>query len=168
MTKHCLKPDWEAGLGISKLPLEHLRKIGIKALILDVDGTLLPRRDIRLHESVVNWLKEAKHSFFIHLLSNNPSKRRIESIAKQINSSYTYRAAKPRKSSLEQVMNMFQLEPNEFAIIGDRIFTDILAGNRLGIYTILIRPLDSDGIPYEQDKAQLIEQYIANILGAKN
>ena len=22
MTKHCLKPDWEAGLGISKLPLE--------------------------------------------------------------------------------------------------------------------------------------------------
>ena len=29
------------------------------------------------------------------------------------------------------------------AIIGDRIFTDILAGNRFGIYTILVKPTNS-------------------------
>ena len=34
---------------------------------------------------------------------------------------------------------------NNIAIIGDRIFTDILVGNRLGLYTILIKPLGPNG-----------------------
>ena len=33
------------------------------------------------------------------------------------------------------------LRPGQVAVIGDQIFTDILGGNRLGLYTILVTPL---------------------------
>ncbi|GFR36401.1 hypothetical protein TCEA9_22130 [Thermobrachium celere] len=37
---------------------------------------------------------------------------------------------------------MFDNKVNETCIIGDQIFTDILGGNRVGIITILVEPLD--------------------------
>ena len=54
----------------------------------------------------------------------------------------------------------------EVAIIGDRLFTDILAGNRLGIYTILVKPTNSNGMPYLNSKMQKIELKIASLIGA--
>jgi len=34
-----------------------------------------------------------------------------------------------------------ELSPQEVAVIGDQIFTDVLGGNRLGLYTILVTPI---------------------------
>ena len=43
MRKYWLKPDWEPGTSIHKIRKEELLTRNIKALLLDVDGTLLPR-----------------------------------------------------------------------------------------------------------------------------
>ena len=166
MRINLLEPNWQPGLGISNLPTQHFLDIGIKALILDVDGTLLPRHEKILHDSVTFWIENAKNFFVIHLLSNNPSKKRIESIAQQLNINFTYKAAKPTRKALRNVQEKLQLNPSEIAIIGDRLFTDVLAGNRLGIYTVLVSPLDSDGKPYTKNKIQLVEKTIAGFLGA--
>jgi hypothetical protein len=39
---------------------------------------------------------------------------------------------------------MLDAKPEETAIIGDQIFTDILGGHRVGLFTILVPPLSSD------------------------
>jgi hypothetical protein len=36
-----------------------------------------------------------------------------------------------------------KLPPTQVAMVGDRVFTDVLAGNRLGMFTILIDPIFS-------------------------
>jgi HAD superfamily phosphatase (TIGR01668 family) len=36
-----------------------------------------------------------------------------------------------------------QLMPEQVAVIGDQLFTDILGGNRLGCYTIWVKPLNA-------------------------
>ncbi len=33
------------------------------------------------------------------------------------------------------------VKPQEAAIVGDQVFTDVLGGNRLGVYTILVAPV---------------------------
>ncbi len=53
---------------------------------------------------------------------------------------------------------------HEIAIIGDRIFTDILVGNRLGMYTILVDSVDLYGKRSEKNHLQLIERYLAKII----
>ncbi len=53
------------------------------------------------------------------------------------------------------------------AIIGDRVFTDVLAGNRLGLYTVLVRPLGVDGKPSANNNFQKLEKLLASFMGAK-
>ena len=164
MNQHWLNPDWEPGLSISSLPINHFLERGIKALVLDVDKTLLAGREIVLQQSVKEWVEEAHHHFLVHLLSNNPSKKRIGAVAEQLGLNFTFGAAKPRRKALRGVLVQLKQNPSNIAMVGDRIFTDILAGNRLGLYTVLVRPLGTDWKPSKNNKIQLLEQIIANLL----
>ncbi len=139
---------------------------GIKFLLLDVDGTLLPREEINVHINVKKWIKDAKKYFTIHLISNNPSKNRIKYIAEQLDLTYSYKAYKPSRKKLQEYITSSNAKIDEVAIIGDRIFTDILAGNRLGIYTILVKPIKSNGDTNNEYKIEKVERKISKILGA--
>ena len=166
MQLNWLKPDWEPGLSIPNIPIDHFLERGIKALVLDVDGTLLPRREVVIHKSVLLWVKKAQLNFALHLLSNNPSRNRIKAISEDLNINFTYKAAKPTRTALRKVQEKLQLEPRSIAMVGDRIFTDVLAGNRLGLYTVLVQPLNSDGKVCSNNKIQRLEKTIARFIGA--
>ena len=51
-------------------------------------------------------------------------------------------------------------------MIGDRLFTDVLCGNRMGLYTVLVRPVRDDGKPCCHDRVQRFERAIAAVMGA--
>ena len=139
---------------------------GIRFLLLDVDGTLLPREESKVHINVKSWVKEAKKYFKVHLISNNPSHKRIKNIAEQLDLTYTYKANKPSRKKIKEYINDKDADIQEVAIIGDRIFTDIFAGNRLGIYTILVKPIKSNGEPNDNYKLEKIERSITKMIGA--
>ncbi|WP_320674513.1 YqeG family HAD IIIA-type phosphatase [Prochlorococcus sp. MIT 1341] len=165
MSQNWLQPDWNPGLTVPSLPIEHFLQKGIKALVLDVDGTLITGRGIVVHDSVRKWVFETKKYLQIHLLSNNPSVKRIGSVASHLELKFTCGAAKPRKKALLKVMSQLQASPSNTAIVGDRLFTDILVGNRIGLYTVLVKPLQTNGYPNENNKIQFLEQSIANLIG---
>ena len=164
--QHWLQPDWEPGLTIAHLPLAHLIGCEIKAAVIDVDRTLLPGRDVRLPDSVRSWMLEAAGSMSLHLFSNNPSKARISAVAEQLGLSYTCGAGKPRRGALRRVIGALALEPHHVAMVGDRLFTDVLCGNRLGLYTVLVRPVAEDGSPCHHDRVQRLERRLARWMGA--
>ena len=166
MKVNLLEPNWNSGVSIINLSQSHLLSKGIKSLLLDVDGTLLPRKEDYINNSVKDWINEAKNYFNLHLISNNPSRKRIKNIANQLNLTYSYKASKPSRKELLNYLDKSGESKTEIAIIGDRLFTDILAGNRLGIYTILVKPTNSDGLPYLNSKVQRIELMISSLIGA--
>ena len=131
--QHWLHPDWEPGLTIAHLPLSHLIGCDIRAAVVDVDRTLLPGRDVRLPDSVRAWMQHAGSSLALHLFSNNPSRARISAVADQLGLSFTCGAGKPRRGALRRVMAELALDPRQVAMVGDRLFTDVLCGNRLGL-----------------------------------
>ena len=112
MTQHWLKPKWDSGQSISNLSLEYLLTNGIKALVLDVDGTLLPRNELLVHSSVNLWIQKAQVNFIIHLASNNPSRKRIETIGQQLNIEFTYRAAKPSRNAIRRIQEKINIQPS--------------------------------------------------------
>ncbi len=168
MSQHWLKPRWEPYKSIPEIPIGHFLDRNIKALILDVDKTLLDNHEEMPQISVINWINKARKEFDMHILSNNPSKKRISTIAHNLNLPYTYLAAKPRRHSLKKIITSIAINPNKIALIGDRIFTDILVGNRLGVYTVLVTPMGPNGIKIENSKTQSLEKSIAYLLGARN
>ncbi len=169
MDAHVLQPDWEPGLTVPHLPLQHFLDRDIQAVLLDVDRTLLPGHELVLPQSVMTWVANARQHLQLHLLSNNPSRQRIGEVAKQLGISFTSGAAKPRRGALRQVLEQqLHCDPSRIAMVGDRVFTDVLAGNRLGLYTVLVRPLRSDGHPCKNDAVQRIERRLAQWLGARS
>ena len=56
------------------------------------------------------------------------------------------------------------IERKNIAIIGDRIFTDIIVGNRCNIKTILVKRLNSDGLPIKFNLTLIIEKLISHFL----
>ena len=166
MLRELLRPNWLLDRTLAELPLQDLLDQRIQALVLDVDRTLLPRRQSVLPESALRWLEVAKQQLPIHLLSNNPSRQRIGRVAEQLQLPFTTSAGKPRRSALRKVLAQLALPPEQVALIGDRLFTDVIAGNRLGLFTVLVKPIDPQGRPCQRDRLQKLELRLASWVGA--
>ncbi len=158
------KVYWDTKLPIYKISLSKLSDKGIKCLLLDVDGTLLSRNTEIIPTSVKNWIKNSKELFDLYLISNNPSEKRIEKIGNELGINYKYRALKPQKKSTLEVIRKMNIDKNNTAIIGDRIFTDIIVGNRCNIKTILVQSLNKKGIPKKFNVTLLVEKFISKFL----
>jgi len=168
--RRLLQPDWVVPGTLAELPLGALLERPskpIRALVLDVDRTLLPRRQTVVPESMRLWLQTASQQVPIHLLSNNPSRHRIGAVAAQFNLPFTNSAGKPRRSALRRVLAELELPASQVALIGDRLFTDVMAGNRLGLFTVLVKPIDPNGQPCQRDRLQKLELSIARWMGTK-
>ncbi|MBW4529329.1 MAG: YqeG family HAD IIIA-type phosphatase [Aphanothece saxicola GSE-SYN-MK-01-06B] len=166
MLRDLLTPDWLAGTSLAHLPLQELVDRGIRGLVLDVDRTLLPRRQATMPVQAELWLRHARERMPLHLLSNNPSRRRIGAVADTMGLPYTTSAGKPRRAALRKVLLDLDLPPAQVALVGDRLFTDVLVGNRMGLFTVLVKPIDPDGEPCRQDRLQNLELRMARWVGS--
>ena len=159
-----LKVNWDSNLPIYAISQSDLQKKEIHSLLLDVDGTLINRNSNMIPKDVKSWIRESKEIFSLYLISNNPSKKRISKIAKELNLKYKYNASKPRKKLTLSAIKEIGSEPKNIAIIGDRIFTDIIVGNRCNIKTILVKRLKKDGLPIKFNLTLSIEKLISHFI----
>ena len=125
---------------------------------------MISGRNPVLTNDIKNWINYSKEYFHTYLFSNNPSKTRINLIANQLELEFTFSGGKPCTRKLKKVLDKIPYSSNKIAIIGDRIFTDILVGNRLGMYTILVDSVDYYGNRVERNNIQSIEKYFAKII----
>ena len=159
-----LKVNWDSNLPIYNISQSELKKKGINSLLIDVDGTLLNRKSNIIPKAVKNRIIESKKLFSLYLISNNPSKKRIAKIAKELNLRYKYNASKPRNKATLSAIKEIGREPKNIAIIGDRIFTDIIVGNRCDIRTILVNRLNREGLPIKFNLTLSIERLISLLI----
>lgn len=120
-----------------------MEQYGLKGLILDVDDTIVGSSDVEVSEPVCQWVDSLRHLYPIWLVSNNFNQQRIQSIGERLGLPYRSRASKPSLRVIRQVLLEMDLPPEQVAMVGDRLFTDIVAGNRAGMFSILIQPMDS-------------------------
>lgn len=113
----------------------------IKGLLLDLDNTLLPWGECQVPNNIRTWLQGAKERGMHLCLVSNSYERRVAEIARSIDVNYVHWARKPAKYGFRKAIREMNLLPQNVAVIGDQVFTDICGGNRLGCYTILVVPL---------------------------
>ena len=155
------KADWDSKLPIYKISPQKLHEQGIRSLLLDVDGTLLNRNTNKIPNEVKKWIKKSKTFFNLYLISNNPSEKRISSIGNQLGISYKFKALKPSKKITLEIINIMNENNRNIAIIGDRIFTDIIVGNRCKIKTILVSRLNKEGLPIKINITLVVERILS-------
>ncbi|MDX2270755.1 MAG: YqeG family HAD IIIA-type phosphatase [Cyanobacteriota bacterium] len=136
-----LQPDIKVEGTILSLTAAMLSQRGIRGIIFDVDDTLVPLLKHEASQEVKTWIAGLPSSWQLWLVSNNMSRRRIAQIAEGFGLPHIHRAGKPSRRALRKALHNMQLPVEQVAIVGDRRLTDILAGNRLGLLTVLVDPL---------------------------
>ncbi len=127
---------------LTDIPLSKLRNQGISGLIIDLDNTVAEWGCVKLTRKVRVWFADLKkHELKACLVSNNRGSR-VQTIAERLNIPAISRAGKPRRRSFRQAMAILGTGAGDTAVIGDQVLTDVLGGNRLGLYTILVMPIN--------------------------
>lgn len=118
-----------------------LKADGIKGIIFDLDNTIIPWDKEDMCPTISDWLHIlVTAGFKIAVVSNNWNKR-VKTIADRFQIPFVSRAYKPAKSGFYQALAALELNPHETAVVGDQLFTDVLGGNRMGMYTVWVKPL---------------------------
>ncbi len=119
---------------------EFLDKHGIKALILDMDNTLSMHKHPEPEKGVMEWLDKMRElGIPMRVVSNNTEKR-VAPLAKKLGLPYCYFGCKPLTFGISKAVKLMGVPAKNTAVIGDQIFTDIIAGNLKGTITILVEP----------------------------
>jgi HAD superfamily phosphatase (TIGR01668 family) len=128
--------------GIRDITTEVLDKNHIKGLILDIDNTLVPNHVAEADENAIQWVERIKAAGYKVCIVSNAAKKRVIKFNDKLQLYALHRAMKPMTTAFRKASRMMGLKNENVAVIGDQIFTDVYGGNRAGMFTILVKPID--------------------------
>jgi HAD superfamily phosphatase (TIGR01668 family) len=127
---------------IYEIDVQALWDAGIRGIITDLDNTLVGAKHPQATPELLVWLKQLQTIGFKVVIVSNNNKLRVSRFSEPLSIPYIFRAKKPGNSAFRKAMGMMSLAPQQTVVIGDQMLTDVLGGNRLGLYTILVLPIE--------------------------
>lgn len=117
---------------------------GVRGVILDLDNTLTAWRSVTISPDVERWIGRLRGAGLLAcVVSNAATAARVRPVADRLGLPWVTRAAKPFAHGFVRGMRLMGTDPATTAVVGDQVFTDILGGNTLGLFTILVEPVST-------------------------
>ena len=130
------------------LPVDRLRRLGLDALLLDVDCTLKRYRAEEVSPEVADWLAEVRAAGVGLCLVSNGRGKRIRQFAQSLDLPFVAKACKPLPFGCKAAIRKMGFAPERTAIVGDQLFADVIAGRLAGLTSILVRPIRPEEEPW--------------------
>lgn len=127
---------------VVRLTPEQLSERGISALLLDVDNTLASHGHPIPLDGVAEWVEQMKTAGISMLLISNNNAERVSPFARRLGLDFIALAAKPLPFGARRGCRTMGIDRRKTAIVGDQIYTDMLAGHLAGLYCILVEKVD--------------------------
>ncbi|MFW5868691.1 MAG: YqeG family HAD IIIA-type phosphatase [Armatimonadota bacterium] len=162
------RPD-QVVVSVADIDLDELQRQGIKALLIDVDNTLISHDGMpELSPERQEWVERAVDQFDVCLVSNSVTGRRMRHLAEAMGvpgiNVWTW-DRKPFTGGVRRAMRDLGSTPETTAMIGDQVMTDVLAGNRAGLYTIWVEKIAEGEFIFTRAIHRAIEQFVAKRMG---
>jgi len=129
---------------ITDIPTDHFGKIGIRALILDVDNTLTTHDNPKPGEGVLDWLAAVQSSGIKCIILSNNTPERVTPFADMLSLEFEANGKKPLTGGVKRACKAMGVKISETALIGDQIFTDVMAARLSKTYSILVDPIEPE------------------------
>lgn len=147
MALRILTPDAYVS-SVHAVDLDGLAARGVRALLLDLDNTLLPRDTNVVPDTLKDWAAELRDRGFAVCLVSNNWHERVKRVADELGFELVDKAVKPLPFAFLAALRRVGATRREAAVVGDQIFTDVLGGNALGMHTVLVQPLSATDLPH--------------------
>lgn len=139
---------WKKVDNIYELTGQWLASMDIRFLMVDLDNTLCPYNTPMPDERLLAWRDDlARSGVRLFLLSNSRKPARAAGFAQAMDIPFLGHAGKPKVAGYRKAMADNHVSPEQCAMAGDQVFTDILGANRAGIRSILVKPISLKGNP---------------------
>ena len=136
-----LTPDFIYN-NIYDIDFDELKKNNIQGLIFDIDNTLVSYEQPEPTPKVVDLMNKLKsRDFSICFISNN-NKQRVELFNRDFKFPSFYNAHKPSVKFFKEAMVKMNIKSENIAVIGDQLFTDVIAAKRMKMLSVLVNPIE--------------------------
>ena len=125
---------------IFEIDYKKLKELGITCLVFDLDNTLGLISEKECPRKTKKLIKELQEDFLVLISSNNTGER-LKPYLEDLGVGGVAWSMKPSTRGLRKIKKDYKLKKKEMVMIGDQMVTDIFAGNRFRIMTILVDPL---------------------------
>ena len=126
------------------IDLDELKSQGIKAIMFDLDSTIMVSKSATYSEKTRQWLETVQKEFLVAVVTNNNNPSYIEKVRAVSPFKVVADAKKPKTDAMSSLLAEYNIQPHEACMVGDRPLTDIVAGNRLGCKTILVGSINAE------------------------
>ena len=124
-----------------EIDFEHYYKEGYRAVIFDIDNTLVPHGAPADERSIALFRRLHDLGYQTLLLSNNKEPR-VKPFAEAVESDYIYKAGKPAVKNYLAACEKMDVGKEQTLFVGDQLFTDVWGAGHAGIHTILVSPIN--------------------------
>lgn len=132
-----MKPDIVLD-SVKQLDLTDLRSRGVTTILLDFDNTLGPDHATAPTDFSRECVDTLKREGFKLCLVSNAKSGRSSNIAKDLDIQCITYAHKPNPSGIRRALELMRSTHEESCMVGDQIFTDVIAGRLAGCYTVMV------------------------------
>jgi HAD superfamily phosphatase (TIGR01668 family) len=125
----------------------------IEAIIFDIDQTIVPFGETSIPEDIRGLIRSLQPKYRMCLLSNFPHTEerieRIRAIERQLEIEAIFsERRKPSPAVFLLALESLKSDPEKTMMVGDRLLTDIIGANHIGLQTVLVAPLDKKTDPF--------------------
>lgn len=140
---------------VADITPEFFLEKGIKFAILDIDNTLVSYTLPRADERAKNFLAMLSENGIGYAFVSNNHKERVEEFAKEFGAFYVHDSGKPFLFGIKRAMRNLGAKKDNTVLIGDQVFTDVYAGKRAGLLTVMVQPIEAKETPFFGVKRRL-------------
>lgn len=132
-------PSWYAD-SVTDICAHELIEHGVRAVMVDLDDTLLSVHDAELSTEVVRWVDGLHTAGLKVLILSNGTPERVQAAKAHLGVDGFALVGKPWRPAYQRGLSKLGSTAGTTVMIGDQLFTDILGANLMNINSILVRP----------------------------
>ena len=129
---------------VDRISPQFLHERGIRALVLDVENTLTAHDSQELAPGVADWIERMRDAGIALRISSNNTAARVRPFAEKLGLPFVSFSLKPAPRGLRIARRALGVEKREMALVGDQVFTDMLAAKFYGITVLMVQPVAPD------------------------
>nr|WP_203642797.1 YqeG family HAD IIIA-type phosphatase [Levilactobacillus andaensis] len=134
------KPTWMV-TNIYDLTPQQLRENGVRAVLTDLDNTLIAWNNPDGTPELRHWLTLLELAGIRVIVVSNNSRARVDRAVAPFKLPYIHRALKPLSWGLRRALRRWHLRRDEVIMVGDQLLTDVWSAHRTGIRSVLVKPI---------------------------
>lgn len=140
---------------ILDIEIAELIRLGCRAIIFDVDETLMAKNGSVVDQSYIDHIQKMR-SAGVRVLIGSNSRRDLSRVAKSLGATVVRPSLgkfKPLSIFYARLIAESGFGPESAMMVGDRVINDIIGANIAGLQTVLVKP-------FKRRPGPMLEKYI--------